>query len=363
MSKVLPRYFNSFGKYSLVARAQKIKPNAALFDITDYVKACYLFNSFSELFSARYKAIIKDIIKSSDLVIGRFESFSGLICYKYAKKYHVKFMGEMMSDPWDGLWNHGLLGKIVAPYVFLKTKKAMKNADFGLYVTQSFLQNRYPCPNKTVCASNVFVANFDDNILKKRIDKIHRMTLKEITIMTTAAVYVKYKGQQYVIDAIPHLNKMGINVKYLIVGDGDQTFLRKRAKIRHVESQVFFAGRLSYNEILSCLDQIDIYVQPSLQEGLPRAMIEAMSRGCPCIGTSAGGIPELLLKECLFKKKSVKSFVKVFSSLVNKAKLKEAASFSFSEAKKYDEKILSDRRNDYFSYVKKAVISNNYDNR
>lgn len=53
--------------------------------------------------------------------------------------------------------------------------------------------------------------------------------------------------------------------------------------------------------VLSWLDQIDLYLQPSFQEGLPRALIEAMSRGCPALGSTAGGIPELLDAECLHR--------------------------------------------------------------
>ena len=53
-------------------------------------------------------------------------------------------------------------------------------------------------------------------------------------------------------------------------------------------------GSLPHNEVFEWLDTIDIYAQPSRQEGLPRALIEAMSRGLPAFGARTGGIPELL---------------------------------------------------------------------
>ena len=49
------------------------------------------------------------------------------------------------------------------------------------------------------------------------------------------------------------------------------------------------------------LDAVDLYVQPSRQEGLPRGTLEAMSRACPALGSTAGGLPELLEPECLHK--------------------------------------------------------------
>ncbi len=47
------------------------------------------------------------------------------------------------------------------------------------------------------------------------------------------------------------------------------------------------------------LDSADLFVSPSRQEGVPRAMIEAMARGLPCIGSSVGGTPETLPQEFL----------------------------------------------------------------
>ena len=45
------------------------------------------------------------------------------------------------------------------------------------------------------------------------------------------------------------------------------------------------------------LDSVDIYIQPSLTEGMPRATLEAMSRGCPIISTSVGGLKTLIDSE------------------------------------------------------------------
>jgi glycosyltransferase involved in cell wall biosynthesis len=46
---------------------------------------------------------------------------------------------------------------------------------------------------------------------------------------------------------------------------------------------------------------LDLYIQPSYQEGLPRGTLEAMSRGCPALSSTAGGLPELLEPDSLHK--------------------------------------------------------------
>jgi len=81
-----------------------------------------------------------------------------------------------------------------------------------------------------------------------------------------------------------------------------------------------FLGALSHHDIMGFYDELDLYVQPSRSEGLPRALMEAMSRGCPAVGSSTGGIPELLDQEATFRSGSKADLVSV---------LREASSVSF----------------------------------
>ena len=63
------------------------------------------------------------------------------------------------------------------------------------------------------------------------------------------------------------------------------------------------------------LDDMDLYIQPSLQEGLPRAVVEAMSRGLPALGAHTGGIPELLGEDCIFPRKGVDAIAELLTAL------------------------------------------------
>ena len=97
--------------------------------------------------------------------------------------------------------------------------------------------------------------------------------------------------------------------------------------------------------MLEWLSKYDLYVQPSHTEGLPRALIEAMSVGLPCIGSRVGGIPELLSDIALFKAKNfceLSSKIQLF--IDNSALRQEQCSINSEKAKEYCFDILTTKR-------------------
>jgi len=351
---IIKRYSESFGNVNLFSRVVHQSPKEKMIDATEYIDKVYGCNGYADIFKPKTKALLRTIIKGSDLVIGRFHSILSCMAADVARKNKIPFFAELMGDAWDGFWNHSLFGKVIAPYMFLKTRQAVKNADFALYVTSKFLQNRYPCKNESVSASNVLIQEAAPEILSRRLEKIEGTQNFEISLMTTAAVNVKYKGQQYVIKAIPKLNKLGIKVKYFVVGGGDQQFLRSLAAKYNVSDQVVFTGRLALSEVFDLLDKVDLYIQPSLQEGLPRSVIEAMSRACPCIGAKTAGIPELIEDKYVVKRKSVGDIVDKVSAFCNSSPedKKATSERNFEEAKNYLEDVLNKKRIAYYEKVK-----------
>lgn len=66
-----------------------------------------------------------------------------------------------------------------------------------------------------------------------------------------------------------------------------------------IADRVRFEGQQPADRVADELRRADLFVLASRTEGLPRALIEAMAAGLPCIGTRVGGIPELLDDEAL----------------------------------------------------------------
>jgi len=104
---------------------------------------------------------------------------------------------------------------------------------------------------------------------------------------------VPTKGLEYLIDALPFLKKEFKNIKLLITGEGStMERLKKKAKENNVHDSIIFTGkRRDIPDILSCTD---IFVMPSVAEGLPNALLEAMAMGKPIVATEVGGIPEVI---------------------------------------------------------------------
>src|SRR5439155_26719861 len=101
--------------------------------------------------------------------------------------------------------------------------------------------------------------------------------------------------------AVAECRQAGLDVTLDIVGDGRfRPELDRLAAELGIREQVCFRGQLPAGEpVRARLDAADLFVLPSRSEGLPRAMVEAMARALPCIGSNVGGILELLAPEDL----------------------------------------------------------------
>ena len=266
---------------------------------------------------------IEKLVLEVDFIIARL-SLMGCIAVKFAKKHHKPYICESVGSTWNSFWNHSFYGKLLAPYMELMVRKTVKNSQYTIYVTQEYLQKKYPTYGKSIGISDVELKKQDNRILSNRIRKINALDLLSLKIVTIGAVNLKIKGQKYVIKALYYLKKIGIKMDYFLVGNGDTTYLQKLAKHYNVLDQVKLVGNLSHSEIFDFLDTMDIYIQPSLHEGLPRALVEAMSRGLTCIGTDIAGIPELLDKSVLFEKRNVKKLVKILSNITKETLILQA---------------------------------------
>lgn len=108
------------------------------------------------------------------------------------------------------------------------------------------------------------------------------------------------KGHWNLLAAMGVLTERGESVRLTLIGGGGE--LPKLQKLAtSLDLDVEFCGPLTdRSELFSKVANNDVFVIPSLTEGMPRALLEAMAIGLPCIGARVGGVPEVLASQDMF---------------------------------------------------------------
>ena len=105
----------------------------------------------------------------------------------------------------------------------------------------------------------------------------------------------RYKGADILMEAIAELAPDFPQVQLVLVGSGDDTArLKQHARNLAIEDRVHFVSGLSRLELARYYAAADIFALPSTGEGFGLVFLEAMAFGKPVIGTSIGGIPDVV---------------------------------------------------------------------
>lgn len=139
----------------------------------------------------------------------------------------------------------------------------------------------------------IFSQEYPEAELAKLKDEFKKNP-NDIFLITTSRL-VRKNAIDDVIKALQYLPE---NIKFLILGSGPELkILQNLTKNLKLEQRVFFLGHIDYKEIPKYLKISDIFIRPSLSEGMGNSFIEAMTAGIPVIATPVGGIVDFLKDE------------------------------------------------------------------
>ena len=117
---------------------------------------------------------------------------------------------------------------------------------------------------------------------------VNKKTNQILTLVSTGRL-IERKGYKYLIEALKNNNQ----VKLILIGDGNI-----KNKLEYLANQykvdINFVGSVKHDKIKNYLNQADIFVLPSLNEGMSNSILEAMACGLPIITTNVGGSDELI---------------------------------------------------------------------
>jgi glycosyltransferase involved in cell wall biosynthesis len=361
----LSRYLAVFDEVVVLARvenADEIPPNKKRADgpNVSFFPVPYYFGPIQFLKRHReVKAIIEQAVNAADAYILRVTGLVGTLLWRHLMKKGIPYGVEVVGDPWD-VFSPGSVKTKLRPFLRRKMTwdlgRQCRAASAASYVTEYSLQKRYPSQCWSTHYSTIDLPAdviLDDSTVDKRTERIESKinSGEPLRLCFVGQMSQMYKAQDILISSVADCTKKGINLELVMLGDGQyRQQLEEQAQRLGITEKVHFlgnvpAGKAVYEE----LDKSEVFVLPSRQEGLPRALIEAMARGLPCIASNVGGIPELLDDEYMVPPGKVEPLAKKIEEvLADTIKLREMSQRNLQKAHEYCIDELSKRRNEFY---------------
>lgn len=357
------RYLAAFSHVTVVARVRQAdtcqpEGNRSDGENVDFLELPYYEGPMGYMFKKRrVKRLYKSIIGNYDdnaAVICRLPGVVGGTFAQLADRYNIQYSCEVVGDPWD-VYSPGSMKHLLRPflrvYFSCKLRSQVSKARQVLYVTKDYLQKRYPAKSAifVTYASNVRIPNssFSTRTYKEK------PISNPIKLLSIGSLEQMYKAPDVVLKAIRILKDKGVKCELVWLGSGKyHSSMEELADSLSIKELVRFVGSVEHERVYDYIKQSDIYLQVSRTEGLPRALIEAMTYGLVCVGTRVGGIPELLSEECLINRDNVEELANCIERLsTNEELCLTQRKRNFEKAKEYSEPILSKRRLAFYDSI------------
>ncbi|WP_440951238.1 glycosyltransferase [Methanosphaerula subterraneus] len=296
--------FADLGKYLPILKIERFS-SAQKIDRTDISKNTHVYptpiwylptdrcyKNLGEKQYARVESLIQKNEIKFDFIHCHFTWSAGYAGARLKEKYGVPFVVtvhgyDIYSLPFkDREWRE-------------KIEYVLNTADHLITVSQSNLA----CIKKLNVSTPVTVIpnGFRSDLFYPCDTLECRRTLnlpQEKRIILTVGYFDPVKGHTYFIEAARGVIAKRKDVLFVIVGDGKlQTALENQIRSLGLEDYVLLAGGKSHNEIPIWMNACDLFVLPSLNEGNPTVMFEALGCGKPFVGTRVGGIPEIITSD------------------------------------------------------------------
>ena len=238
---------------------------------------------------------IRNCIKESDFVLIRVPSpIGGLVCAEARRQdvpYGVYVAGDIRSVATRGEKYSGITRQIVTCIAegFHRINKRISRETLT-FVTGSELCSVYE-PLSYRCIRVIPSVVRSEELHWRTSD-----TLDNPVELLSVARLVPVKGLEYLLEAVKRLRSEGYDVRLTIVGDGPlRQKLEQRVCCLEIDQYVAFEGHIPFgSELLDRYRSADVFVQPSLSEGVPKTITEAMASSLPVVATDVGGVSDII---------------------------------------------------------------------
>lgn len=356
------RYLEVFDGVRVVARARDVRtPDPGLVradgDGVEFAGVTHYIGPAGYLRNARtVRREARAAVAPGSAVIMRVGSHLAALIEPTLRRRGQPYAVEVIYDPYD-MFAPGSMIHPTRPFFRWFFPRQLRQhcarACAAAYVTEHALQRRYPPAPAAYSTFYSDVELSEDAISASPRDGTLRQPARLVTVGSFDHLY---KAPDVLIDAVALCVGAGSDVSLTLVGDGaHREELEARAVGHGIGDRVHFLGNLpSGPAVLAELDAADLFLLPSRQEGLPRALVEAMARGLPCIGSDVGGIPELLPPDALVPAGDAAALAtrigEVLADPERRVRMSEA---NLATARGYRESELHDRRVAFYREVRR----------
>ena len=271
---------------------------------------------------------------------------------------HRPFGVEVVGDPID-VFGEGMshpLRRVFRWWFARCLREQCRHGAVVGYVTEKTLQERYP-PSPWAFTTHYSSFDPDEDSFVEQPAPIRRTG--PFRLVTVGSLEQPYKGVDVLLESLRRCRR-AVDARLDVIGDGkNRPRLEALARRLGLEDSVVFHKTLSGPAaVRRLLRGADLFVIASRTEGLPRALIEAMALGLPCVGTSVGGIPELLSAEDLVRPNAPGDLAALMEEVLTDADRRAAmARRNLSKAQEFRPDVLDDRRRQAYQHLASAAAA------
>lgn len=358
------RYLEVFDGVRVMARVRDVPAPAEGWKRADdrlvqFIGLPYYVGPWQYLLKAwQTRRVLRQAAQTTDAIILRVPSMGGAALIPILKRTGHPYAVEVVGDPYD-VFSPGAMKHWLRPFFRWYFTSGLRwqcaQASAAAYVTARALQERYPCPGYSVGFSDVELPESAWVAAPRAVDLANRLH----TLVTVGTLEQLYKAPDVLIDAVAIAVRQGLDLRLVLVGDGKhKPELQSRAESLGIGARVHFLGNQPAEGVRAALDAADLFVLPSRQEGLPRAMVEAMARALPCVGSTVGGIPELLPPADLVAPGDAAVLAnKIREILTDPHRLAQMSAANLATAQDYREDVLRQRRLAFYQTIKEQTAA------
>lgn len=352
------RYLDVFERVQVICRVDDGKhrqitfgPNVELILVGDWTGSWGYQRAKSWV-----RPILNEHLQPGSAVIAISPGMMADIALPILQRRRMPFGVEVVSDGAEIVGAGGARSPLrcVVQWALRRSLRQLcRHAACAAYVTRETLQRRYPA------SPGVYTTHYSSiELLPEHFADSHRDTRRcrdPKRLVCVGTMVRSHKGQDVLLRALAECRARGLDLRLTLIGDGGlRPQLESLSRQLGIADVVDFVGRLPPGgAIRDALDAADLYVQPSLSDALPRALIEAMARGLPCLATSVSGVPELLASEDLVAPGDPVALAQGICSLLsNPERMSQASRRNLIAAGDYRDSDLRRRRRTFYEHLR-----------